>query len=128
MDASLTGKIEHADGTPLAGASVEICVETLASTFSGDTPCSDQPFFLSTKTDADGIFLIDNVPTGYYVIVAETGDGSWAQLTDQFGITSERTLIQAGNCMFRDADAGGVIIAGVQTRKWDCTPMVYSVS
>jgi streptogramin lyase len=93
---SLTGKLEKADGSPLADATVEICVETLASTFSGDTPCSDQPFFLSTKTDADGVFLIENVPAGYYVIVAETGDGSWAQLTDEFGISSEKTLIQAG--------------------------------
>jgi len=93
---SLTGKLETAGGTPLADTRVEICVETLASTFSGDTPCSDQPFFLSTRTDANGAFLIENVPAGYYVIVAETGDGSWAQLTDQFGITSEKTLIQAG--------------------------------
>ena len=75
---SLTGKLEMADGTPLADATVEICVETLASTFSGETPCSDQPFFLSTKTDANGVFLIENVPAGYYVIVAETDDGSWA--------------------------------------------------
>lgn len=93
---SLTGKLEKADGTPLADVIVEICVETLSSTFSGDTPCSDQPFFLSTKTDANGVFLIENVPAGYYVIVAETGDGSWAQFTDEFGITSEKTLIQAG--------------------------------
>ncbi|HEX2995436.1 MAG TPA: two-component regulator propeller domain-containing protein [Anaerolineales bacterium] len=92
---SLTGKLEKADGTPLADVKVEICVETLASSFSGETPCSDQPFFLSTKTNADGVFLIEDVPAGYYVIVAETGDG-WAQLTDQVGISSERTLIQAG--------------------------------
>jgi hypothetical protein len=93
---SLTGKLEKADGTPLADAIVEICVETIGSSFTGDTPCSDQPFTLSTKTDADGVFLIENVPAGYYVIVADTGDGSWAQLTDQYGISSERTLIQAG--------------------------------
>ena len=93
---SLTGTLEKADGTPLADVTVEICVETLASTFSGDTPCSDQPFFLSTKTTADGTFLIENVPAGYYVIVAETSADSWAQLTDQYGITSEKTLIQAG--------------------------------
>jgi len=96
INGSLTGKLEKADGTPLADTTVEICVETLASTFSGDTPCSDQPFFLSTKTDADGAFLIENVPAGYYVIVADTGGGNWAQLTDQYGISSERTLIQAG--------------------------------
>jgi hypothetical protein len=93
---SLTGKLEKADGTPLADVRVEICVETLASTFSGDTPCSDQPFFLSTKTGADGTFLIENVPAGYYVIVAETSTDNWAQLTDQYGISSERTLIQPG--------------------------------
>ena len=93
---SLTGQIRKADGTPLTDAIVEICVETLASTFSGDTPCSDQPYFLSTKTNAEGVFLIENVPAGYYVIVADTGGGSWAQLTDQYGISSERTLIGAG--------------------------------
>ncbi|HUG34445.1 MAG TPA: two-component regulator propeller domain-containing protein, partial [Anaerolineales bacterium] len=93
---SLTGKLENADGSPLVDVTVEICVETLASTFIGDTPCSDQPFFLSTKTDSNGSFLIVNVPAGYYVIVAETSDGDWAQLTDEFGISSERTLIQAG--------------------------------
>jgi hypothetical protein len=95
-NSSLTGKLEKKDGTPLANATVEICVETLASTFTGDTPCSDQPFFLSTKTDTNGVFLLENVPAGYYVIVADTGGGNWAQLIDQFGISSERTLIQAG--------------------------------
>ena len=60
------------------------------------------PFFLSTKTDANGTFVIENVPAGYYVIVAETGDGSWAQLTDEFGISSEKTLIEAGE----DYDVG----------------------
>jgi sugar lactone lactonase YvrE len=92
---SLTGAINKADGTPLADAVVEICVETIGTTFFGDTPCSDQPFFLSTTTNSNGEFLFENVPAGYYVIVAETED-SWAQLTDEFGITSERTLIQAG--------------------------------
>jgi len=92
---SLTGKLEDANNTPMANMRVEICVETIGLSFSGDTPCSDQPFFLSTQTDANGVFLFENVPAGYYVIVAETDTG-WAQLTDQFGITSEKTLIQAG--------------------------------
>ena len=93
---SLTGKIKDADGNSLGDAQVEICVETLGTSFSGDTPCSDQPFHLSTKTDANGAFLFEDVPAGYYVVVTETGDGSWAQLIDQYGILSERTLIQAG--------------------------------
>jgi sugar lactone lactonase YvrE len=93
--ASLTGTLEDASKNPLVGMRVEICVETLGSQFSGETPCSDQPFFLFTETDASGVFTFEDVPAGYYVIVAETGDG-WAQLTDQFGISSERTLILAG--------------------------------
>ncbi len=92
---SLTGTLEDASNTPMADMRVEICVETIGSSFLGDTPCSDQPFFLSTQTDANGVFLFENVPAGYYVIVAETDTG-WAQLTDEFGITSERTLIEAG--------------------------------
>lgn len=92
---SMTGKLEKPGGAPLPGMRVEICVETLASQFSGDTPCSDQPFFLSTTTDTSGVFSFENVPAGYYVFVAETGDG-WAQLTTQFGFGSERTPIMAG--------------------------------
>jgi hypothetical protein len=92
---SLTGTVQQADGTPLADARVEICVETIGTTFFGDTPCSDQPFFLKTTTDTDGSFLIENFPAGYYVIITETGTG-WAQLVDEFGISSERTLIQPG--------------------------------
>jgi hypothetical protein len=92
---SLTGTVEQADGTPLADARVEICVETIGTTFYGDTPCSDQPFLLSAKTDTDGAFLIENVPAGYYGIITETGTG-WARLVDDFGLSSERTLIQPG--------------------------------
>src|SRR5262249_30203673 len=93
---SLTCKLEKADGTALADATVQICVQTLPSTFSGHTPCSDNPFFFSTKTDANGAFLFDDVTAGYYVIIADAGGGNWAQLTDKYGISSERTLIQAG--------------------------------
>lgn len=92
---SLTGKLEKADKTPLAGMRVEICVESLGSKFSGATPCSEQPFSLSTQTDASGVFAFENVPAGYYVLVAETGDG-WAQLTTKFGIGSERSPILPG--------------------------------
>ncbi len=92
---SLTGKLEDASGKPLEGMRVEICVESLGTQFSGETPCSEQPFFLVTKTDSDGSFTFSDVPAGYYVLVAETGDG-WAQLTTEFGFGSERTPILAG--------------------------------
>jgi len=93
--ASLTGKLEDASHKPLSGKRVEICVEPLGTKFSGETPCSDQPFNLSSQTDDQGVFVFEAVPAGYYVIVAEPGNG-WAQLPDQFGIGSARTLIKAG--------------------------------
>lgn len=92
-EASMTGILQDADEEALADTRVEICVETIGSTFSGDTPCSDQPFFLSTETDDDGEFTFRDIPPGYYVLVAET-DSGWVQLTDQFGIGSERTLVE----------------------------------
>lgn len=91
----LTGSLNNASNQPMPNMRVEICVEPLSSTFDGETPCSDQPFQLSTQTDANGVFTFSDVPAGYYVIVAETGSG-WAQLTDEFGIGSERTLLPAG--------------------------------
>ena len=76
------------DGAAYPDARVEICVESLYSNFYGDTPCSDQPLFFQTTTNADGIFSFADVPPGLYVLVAETADG-WAQLTNDFGIGSE---------------------------------------
>jgi ligand-binding sensor domain-containing protein len=92
---SMTGKLERANGTAMAGKRVEICVESLPRDFSEDTPCTGQPFLMSTTTDENGAFFFENLPAGYYVFAAETDDG-WAQLTTQFGIGSERTPILPG--------------------------------
>ena len=91
---SLVGSI-MLDGEPYANANVEVCVESLASFYYGDTPCSDQPFFLATTADADGNFAFDELPAGMYVITVQTADG-WAQLTGDFGIGSERVLVAPG--------------------------------
>jgi len=92
---SLTGQVKNADGSPVADSTVEICVEILGTQFFGDTPCSDQPFFLTGATDAEGKFSFENVPPGYYTIVMQVGDG-WAQLTGDFGSVSEQVLVKSG--------------------------------
>ena len=88
---SLSGSMTL-DGTPHADKLVEICVQSLSSFFSGDTPCADQPLFFQTNTGADGSFTFEDVPVGNYVIVVETDDG-WAQLTTEYGFGSEFTPV-----------------------------------
>lgn len=101
----ITGHATLPDGSPMANAAVEICVEILASSFSGDTPCSDQPYMQSTTTDADGNFTFDNVPVGWYILTMNTGDG-WAQLTTSLGLISERIPVEPGETI----DVGEIFI------------------
>ncbi len=101
IKASITGILEDADNNKLTDANVEICVEPISARFTGDTPCSDQPYFMSVKTDSDGKFTFNEVPPGYYVLVAQTKSG-WVKLNDQLADGSERTLIESG----KQFDAG----------------------
>ncbi|PWH17382.1 MAG: hypothetical protein DDG60_01995 [Anaerolineae bacterium] len=92
---SITGQVKNEDGTPIANSDVEICVEILGSTYFGATPCSDQPFYLTSKTDEQGKFSFENVPPGYYTLVMKIGD-QWAQLTGNIGFVSEQVLVNPG--------------------------------
>ncbi len=102
---SLTGQVKNNDGSPVANADVEICVQILGTRFFGATPCSDQPFYLTSKTDSEGKFIFENVPTGYYTLVMKVGD-SWAQLTGNIGSISEQVLVKPGET----TDVGDITI------------------
>ena len=92
---SMSGKLVYSDGSPVANAPIEICIETLASIYYGDTPCADQAFLMQGQTNVDGTFSLAGIPAGYYILTVETNDG-WAQLVGQFGTFSERVLVEAG--------------------------------
>jgi len=92
---TLTGTIVR-DGDPLPEAFVEVCVEFIGSTFSGDSPCADQPFTKSTTTTADGTFILDGLPVGRYAITMRTPEGKWLRVTDQFSIGVEKATVEEG--------------------------------
>lgn len=92
---SISGRLVYDDGSPVANAVIEICVEAMGSIYYGDTPCSDQPFMLGGMTDADGNFTISGVPVGFYILTVQTPTG-WAQLVGFTGVFSERVLVEPG--------------------------------
>ncbi len=91
---SVTGSFEEG-GAPLADAAVELCVRELYSSYTGDTPCADQPMSYTTTTDANGAYSFEDVPVGIYYIVFET-DSGWGKLTDEFGFGSEEIPVAPG--------------------------------
>jgi len=94
MPGILTGQLIQ-DEKPLANINVEVCVEIIGYIYSGETPCSDQPFKEATITDDQGVFRFDSLPPGNYVITAQFADGTWAQLETEYGTTSI-TLVEEG--------------------------------
>ena len=103
---SMQGRIAFDDATPIVNAPVEICVESIGSRFYGETPCSDQPFMRRTETDEDGMFVFHDLPPGFYVITAYTGE-SWARLMTDLGLVSERVLVGPG----QETDLGELVVS-----------------
>ncbi len=102
---TLSGTVVKEDKTPLAEAAVEVCVEPLGFTFDGDTPCSEQPYMKSGKTNDKGEFTISDLPPGRYIVTMETDKGKWAQLTGEFSF-GERVEVTSDN----DTDLGTLTI------------------
>ena len=84
------------NGAPMKDARVEVCMASLGMMFSSSTPCSGKPFHTITKTDADGHFQIDNLPTGYYSVTLRTPGGSWKVLSSTITIGGKMVLVESG--------------------------------
>ncbi len=83
-------------GAPGKKLAVEVCVEYLGFSFSGDTPCSGQPYLKRGETAADGTFKISGLHVGRYSMAIQRADGTWVRLTDQFRIGDRETLVTEG--------------------------------
>jgi ligand-binding sensor domain-containing protein len=75
---SITGLITSGK-SPVVGATFQLCTEFVGGMFQGATPCGDNPYSSSVKTDATGIYTLNNVPVGRYGFVIQRGDGKWIQ-------------------------------------------------
>jgi hypothetical protein len=92
--ASIIGWLGFENGDPLTRKRIEICVEPAGETFSGSTPCEGQPFHMVVQTNDKGSFSFENIPPGYYWVIAETNNG-WAELLDDTNF-HEQILVQPG--------------------------------
>ena len=77
-----------------ADSRVEICAQTAYSSFRGDTPCSDQPLFFQTVTDADGHWF--QRCAGRVLHHLSLRRTTAAKSLTEFGLGSERVPIIAG--------------------------------
>lgn len=92
---TITGRLVR-HGEPVADAVIEICVEKLGMMFRGDSPCASQQVSYRATTEADGNFILEDVPTGNYVFTFKEGN-SWTRLSEgMFGFTTSRILVEPG--------------------------------
>lgn len=91
----LSGKLLNG-GAALANARVEVCVEEMGILYSGATPCTDQPFTQSARTNAEGQYAFENLPPGFYTITFQTPDGKWSVLSRGFRVGSAQVLVRSG--------------------------------
>jgi hypothetical protein len=82
---AIAGRIWQAEGQPMADAGVEVCIKSIGVIYVGEIPCTGQPFSARTWTGADGRFLLENLPSGFYCLIVDNGDG-WASFTYESGI------------------------------------------
>jgi len=96
-----------ADGSPLAGLSVDVCVEALYRKTYDQSPCAAQPFSRSATTDDNGTFEIADLPAGFYVVVIGE-DGAWMPVKSASGMSSRRVHVLAGERVY----LGEVVLGG----------------
>jgi hypothetical protein len=92
---SLSGRITSKSGASTGGLTVEVCVTSFGIFYSGNTPCSRQPFHRSVTTDSNGYFNFADLPAGVYYLTFKMGR-EWKYMTSGFGIGSASYLVEPG--------------------------------
>lgn len=95
---AITGRLLKG-GQPVAGTTVQFCVQSVGMFYSGATPCSKQPFVVSSESDENGNFTVE-VPPGHYYLVFQSEDGSWTRLTGASGFFSKLINVHPGETVY----------------------------
>lgn len=92
---SISGRARQL-GEPVASKRVEVCVEDVgAFQFFGETPCAGQPLVRTVTTDAEGNFIIPDLPPGRYYLTLELSDTRWLPWKDS-ETREEQVLVLPG--------------------------------
>jgi len=102
---TITGRLVDTDGAPMANAVLEVCVETIYSSYRGATPCEGHPYTRDAVSNANGVFTIENLPAGFYNLAVQTDD-TWLLYSSRSGSASERFHVPAGET----TDLGEIIV------------------
>ncbi len=92
---SLSGQVVHIDGTPAENATVEVCLGRVSTLLQSEIPCTRNAYVQSTQTDAEGHFVLEDLPIGHYAVTFKGGD-EWKILTSRFGLTSKNISVKPG--------------------------------
>ncbi len=75
----IKGTVQRRGGAAVATATVELCAAPAMMMRKSETPCQGQPYQRTTTTDADGGFVIDQVPLGTWgFAVRESAGATWS--------------------------------------------------
>ena len=78
---SISGKLVSPDSEPVVGAQVEVCLSPGVLEYRKKTPCADQMYHVLANVNADGSFVVPNVPAGNYYLMIKSS-GSWGTMVD----------------------------------------------
>jgi len=80
---SVRGKLVNQDSAVYSDAQVEICLKPVTEEFSGETPCAEQAYNVVAAVNADGRFILTDIPAGRYYLMGKVSQySSWSTMVN----------------------------------------------
>lgn len=103
---SVAGRLVNETSSPFENAQVELCMGVVVGFHGEGTPCASQVYHVTDDVNPDGSFVITNVRTGDYYLMARV-DGVWLN------------LVREDNTTHRENPVGFFVTAGAETKLGD---------